>query len=306
MSKRKKPPKKAQGRAATVREEKAKCPRCGKKAVLKWRSRRRSLCDACFVKVRHPIEKTGITVRAVLEGVVAIGRGAGPRMALAAMLCSLPIAALAWATDLPAMAIVFLVALVTLLARGTMIDLALAWLDGERPSLGRAFGVGLRAWVGLFAAELFFQLTVLVWLVIGIGVGGILRALSYALIFPLIIDGEARSIDALELSKTRMKGHRWAALGAYLVTTAIWIATALSLQLALHGEIRIDRLLGLDEEALESTGDLRTAIEFLLAPVIDLPIALTSIVLHAKLRHPEHRGAPQPDVPDDAPKDDAA
>jgi len=261
------------------------CPRCGSYAALRWHGRRRQLCDECIERVRHPLESAPATGGAVLAGVGQLLAATGPRLAFAAALIQVPLAALILLTDLPATAL-SLYAFVSLLGTGAVIDLALRVIDDERAAVGAAYRVALQKWLGMIAAEIFAGLIILAFALLLL-VPGIVRALSYAIVLPLIVDGEAHGVDALETSRKRMRGHRLQALLAYAVafvpgiaSYALYLAIATALSGADVGALVVG------EPLVDYPSSLRLldALDMLLYPIFELPVVLTAVVLHAKLR----------------------
>lgn len=256
----------------------AACSRCGKRSELFWHGRR-ELCVRCIERVKHPIETSPVTVANVLGGAARLMGAVGLQAALVTALFQLPLVALILWTDAGAI-LSMIWAMVSLVGTGAVIDLALQHVAGEESvRIGRAIGVGARAWVGLFFVALVSSL------VIGVGflllvVPGIFFALSYALIFPLIVDGDAKSTDAMGLSRQRMKGHRWTAL---FVFALVYLPPIL--WLVLMGPAGAAG--GLDPRAVIPP-ELRpmSAAYVLVDALLALPIAFVSVVLHLKLRRP--------------------
>lgn len=266
------------------REEET-CPRCGSYAELRWHGRRRRLCAECIERVRHPLETAPATAGGVLSGVGQLLAATGPRLALAASLVQIPLALLILLTDLPATAL-SLYSFITLVGTGAVIELALRVVDGEPTTLIAAYRLALRKWLGMIAAEIFAGLIILVFILLLV-VPGLVRALSYAIVLPLIIDGEAHGVDALEMSRKRMKGHRLQALLAYLVTftpSILSYALYLALATALSGADVGALVVGEPLVDYPSSLRLLDALDMVLYPVFELPVVLTAVVLHAKLR----------------------
>jgi hypothetical protein len=193
------------------------------------------------------------------------------------VLFQLPLTALTLFSDAgPAVATVWV--LVTLIGTGMVIDLALQHVTDERTSIASAARTSLRAYVGLLFAALISSLVVGVFLLLLV-IPGILRALSYAIVLPLIIDGDARSTDALGLSRDRMKGHRGPAFLAFLAVyalPAVWFALNADVALA-----------GLSPDATLAAGlEVRMSVYALVDALLAIPITLLGVVLHLKLRRP--------------------
>ncbi len=269
------------------RAEGETCPRCGTFATLSWHGRRRKLCDDCIERARHPIERSPAKTGEILRGVGTLLRQDGLRLAATAALIQLPIAILTLVADLPPIARAFY-AFATLLGTGAAIEVALQRIDGGELSIVSAYRLAVRKWIGMIAANLFAGL-IIMFLMVLLVVPGILRALSYAIVLPLIIDGEAHGVDALSLSRERMKGHRLAVLPVYLVTLLPWIIVAvlyMFVSTALSGAETGAILMGEPLPAYPPSLRAVDAADALLYPVWDLPAVLTAVVLHVKLRRP--------------------
>ncbi len=257
--------------------ETGRCPRCGKRRPLMWHGRR-ELCAQCIDRVKHPIETSPANSGEILRGTGRLLRDVGVPCALVAVAFQLPLAALTVWSEAGATIGLFW-APVSLVATGVIIDFALSHVDDRPLRIGPSLGVALRAWVGLLFAAIISELMVAIFTLLLV-VPGILRALSYAIVFPLIIDGDARSTDALAVSQARMKGHRGAAFLAYLVVLVpplLWLST-----------------MGLDSWAMSFDPkatlppDARagSAVYGLVDAVLAVPITLVGVVLHLKLRRP--------------------
>lgn len=264
--------KKAKKKAA----EGPRCPRCSARAELFWHGRR-ELCQACIDALRTPLETDPITFGSLVRGVVGLAKRVGISAVLITVAFQLPLVALTlWSEVGPAVGTVWV--FVALLGNGMVIDLALQHVTDERTSVTAALRTAGRAYIGLLFAAFVSSLVVGVFMLLLV-VPGILRALSYAIVLPLIIDGDASSTDALTLSKERMKGHRWP---AFLAFAAVYVAPAA--WFALNVDIALAGLAPDSSVPPELTA--RTAIFGLVDALLAVPVTLLGVVLHLKLRKP--------------------
>lgn len=258
------------------------CPRCGTYAELRWHGRR-ELCDDCIERVKHPIEKAPITAGAILSGTGQLLGAVGLRAALVTVAIQLPAAALILWSDAGS-TLTVLYGLVSLFGTGVVIDLALQHLDREEKlRILAAARVALGSWLGLVVAGLVSGLVIFVFLLLLV-VPGILKALSYAIVYPLIVAGDAGGVDSLALSKERMKGHRAPAFVAFAVAWIVpltgWVVFA-AMQ---------DAMPTMDPYA-PIPPEMRTvnAVYTVVDAVLYLPVTFVCIVLHAKLRSQPRR-----------------
>ena len=253
-----------------------KCPRCEKHADLFWHGRR-ELCQACIDAVRTPLETEPITFGSLVRGTLDLVKRVGVHALAITLLFQLPLTAIT-VTSEAGTAIAVAWAFVALIAMGMIIDVALQHVTDGRVSMGGAIRRALGVYIGLLFAALVSQILVLAFALLLV-VPGIMRALSYAIVFPLILDGDATSTDALGVSKERMKGHRWPALFAFLAVyalPAIWFGVNLDVALA-----------GLAPDApLPEDLAVQSAIYTLVDAILAIPVTLLGVVLHLKLRMP--------------------
>ena len=99
---------------------------------------------------------------------------------------------------------------------------------------------------------------------------GLYRATSYLLVVPIIMDREARSVDALWESAQRLRGHMVMAFTVACVTFAPTI-----------GWLVFDVL-----SATAAMTPSLAALEVLSDTVLLLPMTLASVALHGRLRRP--------------------
>lgn len=253
------------------------CPRCGTYAELRWHGRR-ELCEDCIERVKHPIETTPVTAGEILSGTTQLLGAVGLPALLVTVLIQLPAAALIASGDAGTV-LTALYGLVSIFGTGVVIDLALQHIDREKKiRIVAAARVALGSWLGLIAAGLISGLIVMVFALLLI-VPGILKALSYAIVYPLVVAGDAGGVDSLALSKERMKGHRTQAFLAFLVAWLVPI-TGYIVFAVMQGAMPT-----LDPSAMVPPGQRMVHAAYtVLDAVLYLPVTFVSIVLHAKLR----------------------
>jgi hypothetical protein len=135
--------------------------------------------------------------------------------------------------------------------------------------------VGAKKIPALFLASLVQQLIVLVHTLLLI-VPGLMKAASYAVLFPLVVSDEAGPLAGLEESRRRMQGHRLAAFPALFV---VWLPSLFVLLYSLS--------LGASSGGHASRPAWATEVDTIIAvvaPLLDLAWAFTVLALHAKLR----------------------
>ncbi|MCS6797930.1 MAG: hypothetical protein NZ898_05295 [Myxococcota bacterium] len=120
-------------------------------------------------------------------------------------------------TDLSRQMVAVVWLLPTYVVLGAVLALAIDTLDGGAGRIGPALRAGIGSVLGLVVAGLFSQLAILIFLLLLV-IPGVLRYLSYLLVYPLVVSGESGGFDALRLSAERMRGRRAAAGGAVLLT----------------------------------------------------------------------------------------
>lgn len=253
------------------------CPRCGTYVEkLRWHGRR-ELCESCVERVKHPIEKEPVTAGAILSGTGRLFGAVGLRAVLVTLAVQLPAAALILSGDSGTVLLV-LYGLVQLFGTGVVIDLALQHLDREEKiSLGGAARVALGSWLGLIAAGLISGLIIFVFALLLV-VPGIVKALSYAIVYPLVVAGDAGGVDSLALSKERMHGHRTQAFIAYAVVMLAPVAGYVIFALMQN------EMVSLVATSIPPEARLMNALFTLVDALLYLPVLFVSIVLHAKLR----------------------
>ena len=272
MASKKKRPKKTSAPAS----QGSRCPRCEKQAALYWHGRR-ELCEACIGAIRTPIEEEPITFSSLMRGTLGLVRRVGLHALGITLVFQLPLTFITVTSEGGA-AFGVLWAFVALLAVAMIIDVALQHVTDERVSIGSALRRSLGVYIGLLFAAIVSQILIAVFALLLV-VPGIMRALSYAIVFPLIVDGDATSTDALGVSKERMKGHRWPALFAFLAVyalPAIW--------LGLNFDVALTALA--PDAALSEELGSRSAIYGIVDAILQIPVTLLGVVLHLKLRTP--------------------
>ena len=203
----------------------------------------------------------------------------GRPLAAVVLLVELPLIVLLLSGDPTHGVAPMLYGLIALIGSAAAIHLALQHHRREKRSLGRALKTAVSCYIGLIAALLFSQLMVMAFALLLI-VPGVMRAVGYALIPPLIVSGDSYGIDALGESLRWMKGYRMTAFKAFVLA---WLP-AIAWQ-ALYGAIfGFDRLLG--GEAGDLSAGMRTVDTLFhgLYPVVELPVTLLQVALYWEIR----------------------
>jgi hypothetical protein len=255
--------------AKTPREP---CPLCGENAPLFWHGRR-ILCASCIEENTHAAERGELSMANLVKGAVALSREVGlvvVALILGYSLISkgiLHAAALEEHTYLAASIAREIIGLIFVAAA---FDIGLTRLDGETPLLRRSLSVGAQKFLPLFLAQSLQGLIVLVHGFFLI-VPGVVKALSYAVVTPLVASGEAGAISCLYESARRMNGHRKNIAPLMLV---LWLPTVVAQGLGF--------VLFQDPSLLDSS----PALMLLDAayPLLDIPWLFVALCLHAKLR----------------------
>ncbi len=112
-----------------------------------------------------------------------------------------------------------------MVAYGALFRLLLDGLDGT-PNLADAIGVGFRRYLPILATQLLYGLAV------GLGtllciVPGIFLSVALAISLPIALEEEVGPIEALLRAWDRTKGHRWVAIAALLVVSAVGTVVAM-------------------------------------------------------------------------------
>jgi len=231
----------------------------------------------------RPTSPQTITAARLVTSLLDLLKAVGARAALAVILVELPLVVITLVGDPTGMIAVFY-GLVAIVGSAAAIHIALEHVGGRpSPSMPRALRVGVSSWLGLLAAGIFAGLIVLFFGLLLI-VPGVLRALSYAMISPLVVSGECYGVDALEESRRRMRGHRLQALWAYV---AVFLPMILwqGLYLAIFGA---QRAFGTGAELPPLSTAERTLDAFfnVLYPLFDLPVTLLAVVLYSEVPRP--------------------
>jgi ribosomal protein S27AE len=267
--------------AITVAHE--PCPRCGTYAELSDHGPRR-LCAECVARGTHPVERTPMATWPLLEGVATLLGAMGLRGAVAVVLLQLPAAMLTVA--MPGVTTALASMLATLLGTGVVTALGLEEVDGPGTSRLAHAGATVLGRVGPLIGG-----TVLANVIIGLLallclVPGVVRALSYMLVVPLILRGEHGVRDALRASRIRMHGSRARIFPAVLLVGSLLVAIVIVQGIAvqvlwweqgMHGPIGLFGPRPLEVRVLEATGQLAMAVG-------TMPVTLLAVVVWAKLR----------------------
>jgi hypothetical protein len=248
------------------------------------------------------IVESPYTTGALLAGTLRMAGAIGWRGLAVLLACQLP-GAIATFLAADTLTVVLVTLIPQLVAIGAVTDLGLQRVNGEPPDLTGAFVKGFVRFLFLFLAQIISQLIVgalALLLVVPalIGYGGFVlyedtpalgivlyavaaiavipcaipavrRYLAYQLISPLIITGQYRVIDVLDVSRERMQGR----LRPSFVPALVFLL--LSSQIAGMGVTNIASMVT-DSPAVHGT-------IFLLNAILDLPLIALSVVLYAKL-----------------------
>ncbi len=249
------------------------CPSCGEARPLFWHGRR-VLCEACIEDNTHAAERGEVTGSEVIRGAVALFRDVGWWVVgliagyTLVTTVALKYAALDESVQIP---IAFGVEIVGLLFTVTAYDLGLRALDGEERSLAASFGIGIRKFLPALLAQSLAGMIIVLHFVFLI-VPGIVKSLSYAIVMPLVISGEAGAISCLHESYKRMKGHRKALAPLVIV---VWVLPFLVIQYV--GSVAL-----LAPEAVSDSPAFATLDA--VYPLFEIPWLFIALSIHAKLR----------------------
>ncbi|MDF1564582.1 MAG: hypothetical protein P1V51_16170 [Deltaproteobacteria bacterium] len=259
------------------------CDRCGTFEDLRP-MRGQMLCAPCSEKVLHVIEREELSVGSLLSGVWMMLKELW-----------LPCLALVAIFELPLLLLTALVPeaetvdrfswFITIIADGAMIILALRLIEGREATVGIALSETMKRWGAMIWASILSNLITLLFTLLLI-VPGVLRALSYAVILPVVLTDRGKGADALSDSAAMMEGHRapvfvtWLTLfAAPFFFLALYVGVALFFQ-------------GTFSEPPEVHPGVYTLIDLLgpAAIVVGLiPMKLLPAVLFAKVRRLHER-----------------
>lgn len=242
---------------------------------------RRPKPDAADGALAESVELPPVTAGLLLREVRALFGAVGSKAALTVTLVELPLVVLLLIGDPSGGVLPVLYGLVTIVGAAAAIHLALQHLRREKTlSMKAALGRAVSCWIGLIAAGLIAGLMIMAF-ALALVIPGVMRALSYALIAPLIVSGDAYGIDACDVSRRRMKGHRWPAFFAYLVA---WLP-AVAWQAAYLMFVDVEQVLGRAPAVDPELGERLVAAGFTaLYPLCDLPLSFLSVALYWQLR----------------------
>ena len=267
---------KGSGSAATKKPSGASavhpCPECGQAADLYWHGRR-VLCESCIEKNTHEAERGDISMGNLVKGAMALFRDVGWAVVALILTYSFVSKAILHALafdDNTYLAASFAQEIIGLIFLAAAFDLGLTRLDGEIPSMRRSLEQGVRKFLPLFLAQILQGLIVIVhglFLVIP----GVVKALSYAVVTPLVVSGEAGAISCLHESWRRMHGHRKQIAPLML---ALWLPTIFA---QYFGMVLFEAPTLLEE----SPGLMVLDAGY---PLLDIPWLFVALTLHAKLR----------------------
>jgi hypothetical protein len=192
---------------------------------------------------------------------------------------SLPLAYLTTQTSLDPAPAVLIWILPSTFSWATVIAIGIDALDDGGGRIGPAMRRAISALLGVVVAALFSQLIIL-FLLLLLVIPGVLRFLSYLLVYPLVVSGESGGFDSLRLSAERMRGLRWPAFLACLATG--WpVILGFVLDGLVLGNAFVSLVPGETAEVPVTVEVLLT----LLGPFLQLPLTMLTVVLY-------HRPAP--------------
>jgi hypothetical protein len=188
------------------------CQRCGTYAWLSPTGGM-ELCDACIARAQSEEITFGAVTGSALRTLLRVGLPCA--MLLVAVEVPLAIAELRM--DLPSAAGHIHALTFGVWAAGVVQLVAVRALRGEPLRFGGAAGEALRCLPSMFTTTILANITIVLFLLLLI-VPGVLRALSYAVVIPIVLIEGRSGLDAMRTSAARMWGVRGAAFGAYLVS----------------------------------------------------------------------------------------
>lgn len=246
------------------------CPSCGAKDhALAWYGRHLR-CDRCGEDQLHPIETTPLTFRTVLSECWAVLRAIGLHAVLLRVVAMLPASLLLWTAHPDThFGILAIHGVLFLAIDGATIALGLMHLDQVPLRLGRATLEGIQRWPAILFTQIVATHIVLFHFLLLI-VPGFYRIATYLLVLPLLMARDARSIDSLRESATRLKGH-------LQVAFASWAICFLPYALGTAGVYWWETQAGASKLGIQ-------AITIVLEAILLLPAMGVSLVLHAKTR----------------------
>lgn len=257
------------------------CDRCGTFASLSP-LRGQLLCEACTERVLHPIERAPMGTASLLSGVWEIWRVLWWRALLLVVAFELPFL-LITALVPAAQAVDRFSWFVTVLADGALILLVMQVIEGRTVSARGALSEVTTRWGAIIWASLLSNLIIGLFTLLLI-VPGVLRALSYLLVLPVVLHDEGRGSDALSSSSKLMEGSR-----SHVFVT--WLVLFLPPLLVLFAYVGVGLWLeGVFTEtpSLDGPSPATTALLDVVAPIgvvlALIPLKLLPAVVYAKVR----------------------
>ncbi len=190
------------------------CDRCGAFEALSP-SRDQQLCAPCIERLMHPIEQAPLELASLLEGVWQVFRNIWWMALLLVAAFEIPLLLLSYLT--PASQFIDRFSwFITILADGAIIFLALQVIEGRTLSVKDALNQTVQRWGAVIWASILSNLVTLFMTLLLI-VPGVLRALSYAVVLPIVLHDRGRGTDALSRSAALMEGSRAHVFLAWLI-----------------------------------------------------------------------------------------
>lgn len=248
------------------------CSRCGTFAPLSSVAGA-MLCAECAARM-HEIARTPSSLGYLLKGIVQLLGRIGAVAAVIAFVFDLPISIAHFFFPVP-FAVESAWGFVTLIGNAAILVLAQQVIAGRPTSVGEAFKLAISRYGSLLGASIVSGIMTFLFLLLLI-VPGVVRALGYALILPLVLHENADTSVALHQSLVRMKGHRAEAFFAYMVLFIPGFFTVAAVAFAGGLVVAIDPTL--EPQALFAQNAAGA-----LFPILWLPVVLLPAVLYPKL-----------------------
>lgn len=231
----------------------------------------------------HEVERTGTGSGALIVGVLQIYRQVWWPASYLAVAVALPITFLSVLIPTSTAPDRFSW-LLTIVADGAIVFLTWQVLEGrERLSPSTAFGQSLQRWGAMVWATIISNLIVLLFMLLLI-VPGIMRAMSYLLVLPMVLADRGRGSDALSSSQRWMQGRR---MDAFVAGLALAIPPIVILVVYIIAVVVLETYY---EQALSPVVWLGYAVDIVADILLTLsvvPLALLPAVLYSKLRRTE-------------------
>lgn len=193
------------------------CDRCGAfSALFPWGDGR--YCAGCLERVKHPIERGGVTVGSLLSSALHLTRTVGLKVLLLGLCVYGPLEFLRWRLPTHHAVTGVVAEVASLLVDAVVLGLAIDSVrDEDRSSVPRAVARTLRR-IGPMFLVLFLALLIDAVAAVFLVVPGIICMLSFSLVVPMALFERGSAPATLRGSWDRMKGHRLTTFAAFLVS----------------------------------------------------------------------------------------